>query len=337
MQSGSVKRKKRNGAKRGASGGFHGVVKPPAAQRVKVRKGPEAPEHTTTHINEESITMSPSEEVEAATGEAPTKTTLKSMEQLTEKRAELADATKALCEAERVMDTDRAVAAKQRIAVLRGFITRLETDVRDELEQAGRTRAESWQEENAKTLTAVGPKIKAAQDVVRKQLNAAVDAIKTEVALRASVEQLALADEVLSARFGLQRSFTRTSVSSLPGREDWVMPILLISDAMRPERLKPHGLVIGNTASATPEQRKRNALKAVAEFSTTGLPVEVQAILAEAPIDPDVLETPEERARRVRSEAVIGTRGDPFLQEAITETLALGVLGASPNAGVHRG
>jgi hypothetical protein len=276
--------------------------------------------------------MSPSEEVNSAEGSAPARVKL-----LNQKRAELTNAIQALSEADRLLDTDAVIAAKERVNVLRGFISRLETAVRDELEVEGARRAKAWQKKNAKELVSVGQKIKAAQDVVRETIKAAVDAIKAEAALRVWVEQQsALADEVLSARFGLSRSYTRGSVP-LPEREDWVMPILLASDAMRPERIRPRGLIILTQASDTPETRRRNRLKAVAEFDAKSLPAEVQSILAEAPIDPDILETPAERAHREASAALIGTgRSDPVLAQAAVEAIALsnpGMLGGH----AHRG
>ena len=265
---------------------------------------------------------------------------LQVVDQLQQKRVELANATTTLSEAERLLDTDRVIAEKQRVEVLRGFISRLETEAREELEHEGQRRAKTWLKKTTKEVASAGQKISAAQDVVRDKLKGVVEAIKAEAEVRASVEQFALADEVLAARFGLARSFTRMSVS-LPDLQDWVMPVLLATDSMRRYVRWPRGLLISTQASDTPEMRRRNAVKAVHEFlqskRDTTLPPEVQAILLESPISPDVLETPEERRRREASEAVIGTgKVDPHLAQAATETLALSKLGV-PSGGVHRG
>jgi hypothetical protein len=181
-------------------------------------------------------------------------------------------------------------------------------------------------------------RILAQQAVIAEKIEEAVAEIAKEVELWMQIEKFGLADQVLAARFGFARS---DLALSLPGLRDWASPVLTVTDSMRPTRRKPQGVVVSNTASATPEMRKRNALRAVHEFlqsksKVRALPPEVQAILAESPISPDEVETPEERIKREASAAVIGTgRRDPVVAQAATEALALGKLGV-PSGGVHR-
>lgn len=288
--------------------------------------------------------MTPSTEVDSAVGEAPERAakdkTIDVVKLLNQKRQALALARDKYQNAREMRDEQGMSDSARVIDALKEIIPELEAEVADKLEAAGKSKAKGWLRQNVGELSNVGERIVAQQAVISEKIAEAVAEIAKEVDLWMSIEKFGQADQILSARFGLPRS---DPALSLPNLRDWATPVLTITDSMRPNRRKPQGVVISNTASDTPEQRRRNALKAVAAFMQSKgqvktLPVAVQAILAEAPIHPDVLQSPQERAHREASAATIGTgRGDPALTQAAAEVAALPPGVSAGMAHVHRG
>lgn len=227
-----------------------------------------------------------SDEVMAAIGEAPARS--EAVEQLAEKRAQLIAAETALADAEQALDTDRTIAARQRVDVLRGFITRLETAANVELQTLGERRARALQRKYINHVAALALKVAAAQDAIRAKRNELVELIRGEANLRAEAEQLERGDYVLSTRFGFPRGVTR---DSLPELRDWIADDLLdVVDSMRPSRRDSRRMTLSYIASMTPAQRRQVDISAAVKFATEctkELPAEVRSIMAETPVPPD--------------------------------------------------
>jgi hypothetical protein len=229
------------------------------------------------------------------------------MTQLRDKRRELTAAEAALTDAVHRMDTDAVMNAKQRVEVLRGFVQTLEVASADVLEGEGVTQARVWLRRYSAKMRAANETIMAAQAAVRSLIDQAVHAIAEERAARKAVEQAAVAAEVLAARFALPVPDRRVT---LPGLCDWAVPIVDATDQMRPTRSARRGLLVNRhpvSASATPEERRRATLRAVADFmdrSGSTVPNEVAAILAAAPIPPALLEAPPKPRPRTADEAM---------------------------------
>lgn len=320
------KRNKKVGAKRGPRAADHGVVILQAAQRGNVRRGPEAPEHTTTHINEAKNIMSPSDKTIDVSSV---------LDQLKAKRAELAQAEAQLGEAEKAMDLEGVISAMQRVDVLRAFVVRLEVQEAGVLEQEGQRRARAWVTEQLSERATLTQKVAAAQKKVRSALDAAVVAIGAEVGLRDEAVQVDLASQVLCGRFGFARSAMRVS---MPDIQDYGTPLLRAVDGLRPSHWGSRRLVVPLIASMTEEQRRTAHVNASVEFfakSGKELPEEVQAIMTEAPVRATA-PAPKPDA----DDAVIGTRPvarDPALVQAAAEIAALPSGVSAGLAHVHRG
>jgi hypothetical protein len=257
------------------------------------------------------------------------------LDQLKQKRAELATASATLSAAEAAMDLEGVIAAKQRVDVLRLFISRLEVQEAGVLEQEGQRRAKALVTQQASELATVAQRVAAAQKKVRSALDAAVAAIEAEVSLRREAVQIDLANEVLSARFGFPRSETRVKI---PAIQDYATPLLRVIARLRPW----HGsrrLVVSLIASMTDEQRRAAHVSAAAQFFATSgkeLPEKVQRIMSETPIPAEVTPSSVAKQKADDDDAVIGTgRSDPVLAQAATEAVALCKLGM-PDGHVHR-
>src|SRR5438093_9389049 len=100
--------------------------------------------------------MSPSREHDDAVGAAPERDPIKVLE---EKRQDLARAEEKLREAQAVMDVDAEVLARQRLAVLRDQLARLEPAAQAVRDRQGKQEAERWLAEHARRLGGVGEQI----------------------------------------------------------------------------------------------------------------------------------------------------------------------------------
>jgi hypothetical protein len=252
--------------------------------------------------------VTPSDEVNDATGEAPARATDKTIEVLNDKKTELASAQERYADAKAKRDHLRMADEQRLIEVLQVLIADLEGEAVGVLESDASRRAKTWVRKQAKELTTVADRITAQQEVIRQKVEDLVAAIDVEANLRGSVGKFDISDRILAARFGFPRT---KAIASLPELRDWTMPVLLATDAMRPSG-RERQLVFAYIASDTPEVRRRREITAAVEFVRNygkELPDEVRSIVSETP-------APKESPAPVKDD------GDAFIGAQVARALS---------------
>jgi hypothetical protein len=304
-----IKVKKKSGAGRGL--GADSTLPVSNAQRGNGRGRPEASKLASSTTTLRNKTVTPSNEVNDATGEAPARkdTEPSVFEVLTAKRRELHTAIRALAAAEANYDTDSAVKEQQKVDVLIRFIDTLARQHSAVLNATAADRAQAWLVEQRKGLSDLGQRVAEAQEQVKDALQIVQAKIAAEAQVRAVADQFYLVEEVFAARFGLPWD-KKTRGVELPALEDYAAPVLAAVDVLRPSRREHPGLVYPFQASDTPEVRLQKRLTAATVWLKKyrkSLPTEVQAILNDAPVpEPEVEDTRRFQKLEDGSEAVIG-------------------------------
>lgn len=291
--------------------------------------------------------MSPSEEVQTATGEAPERMKDNTIDVLAKKREALASARTRYLTAKQMRDEQGMAAEARVIDALLAMIPELEREATITREEEGRRKAHDWIHDQQGAAASMARKIKAAQSLVQEKLDALVLAIEAEERLRSAVSRQSFAKEVLTMRFDLPSSLEK--VVTQPDLQDWATPVLTVVDKMRPSRSTSKRLVVHAQASDTPEVLRHRRLDAALKFVThraemlargkkqdDSLPTEVWNILTSAPTC-----FPPPKGLREGMDSVGGVEADlsdPVLLQAAAEIAALprgGVSAAQMN--VHRG
>lgn len=209
---------------------------------------------------------------------------------LDEKRRDLSAAEEQLAAAHAAMDVEGTLAAEQRIAVLRQFITRLEAAAVTELEAEGRERAEAWLAAQPKQSAARAKAMTVAQTEAQRLLGEALAAMQDEARLRREHVKVISGVRVLTARFP---ALVAPTLKSPPSPLDHAFEVLReankVIDAANtpPVRLSPNV-----TANMDEAQRRRAVLQAIAALmdrKRSVVPPEVSEILTATPIPADVL------------------------------------------------
>lgn len=209
---------------------------------------------------------------------------------LDEKRRDLTAAEEQLKAAEAAMDVEATMTAQQRLAVLHGFITRLEAEALTELEAEGRERAEAWLAAQSKQSAARAKVMTVAQTEAQRLLGEALAAMQDEARLRREHVKVISGVRVLTARFP---ALVAPTLKDPPSPTDHAYNVLReankVIDAANtpPVRLSPNV-----TASMGESERRRAVLRAIAELmdrKRSAVPPEVSEILTATPIPADVL------------------------------------------------
>src|SRR5947208_804243 len=201
--------------------------------------------------------MAPSEEVNAATGEAPT-----AQEQLDVKRIELQQATAALEQAEKAYDIPRTVELQNTIAVLTKFIARLEAAAAVEAAAAAQVEAGELQQrlahQYAAALDALAPHLERARKAIREAMTAVRESTQTWADAARLVYEL----HILEMRFALAPE----SLDVLPVAPVEALTELFGNEVERSARLSHRQPlpVFSSSASDAPEQITANKMRAAA-------------------------------------------------------------------------
>lgn len=204
--------------------------------------------------------------------------------------------------AEDAADVDALTASRARRVTLQSLVDKLELQVAAEAESAGVQMAQAWLSDTyPKSMAQWGPKVAAAKARARKHIEAAKAAIAEEAELRREPHRLRVAAQVVGTRFALAVPDVDAEV---PYVEDWAGPIIGAAARLVPRGSSNRFRVPGVPVSATPQQRRMAALRAVNEWVTrygAALPDDVRVMLSTAPIaDGAIHEPPRELTPRER-------------------------------------
>lgn len=287
--------------------------------------------------------MSPSQEVNAATGEAPEGMKDDALDVLNSKRESLESARKRYIIAKQMRD-EQAMANQSRIIdALLAMIPELEQEASAARENQAREKARAWITNNRVAARSVAQRISAAQSVVQERLDALIVAIEAEGRIRSAISRQAFATELLTMRFDLSSS---ANAAKQPALQDWATPVLTAVDKMRPSKNTSRTLAVRNQASDTPEVLRHKRLDAVLKFVShraemlargkkqdDSLPPGVWDILSSVPAKTGQIAVPETKETGPTS----AYQSDAVLIQAAAEIAALprGVSAAHINT--HRG